>query len=114
MTRGCTPVIAVPLILLGLVRWTVATTRLCLDADGLAFRVRGSHWAARWDSVRSVFVRTPWEGTQPGGRSAGVRLTLTDGTVRDIPDTLQVGRDELAALIHERRAGVPPFTAAQA
>lgn len=109
VAQGCTPVIVVPLILFGLVRWTVLTTRLCLDADGLEFHVRGSQWAAPWTALRSVIVRTPWEGTHPGGYSAGVRLTLVDGTVRDIPDTLQVGRNELAAIIQarQRRCSTP-------
>ncbi len=112
VARGCTPVIAVSLILLGLVRWTAMTTRLCLDANGVEFHVRGSHWRARWETIRSVLIRTAWEGTQPGGYSGGVRLVLVDGRARDIPDNLEVGRNELAAIIQARRAAAGSDTPA--
>ena len=93
------PVVAVALTLLGLLRWTLATTCLHVDPAGLRFQARGGGWSTSWDAVRDVVVRTPWEGTQPGGASAGVRLVLLDGRVRDIPDTLELRRDQLATLI---------------
>ena len=104
VSRACVPVIALPVIVLVLILWTVATTRLRLDAEGLVFHVRGGSWTARWCDVRSAVVRTPWEGSQPGGYSAGVRLTLMDGTVHDIPDTLLVRRADLGRLIEMYRA----------
>ena len=102
VVRGSVPVIAVPMIVLAAV-WLAAGARLYADGSGLRYESARGSWSAPWRLIRRVVVRSAWEGSQPGGFSAGVRLILDNGTERDIPDYFAVGRDELASVIEVMR-----------
>lgn len=84
-------------------------TRLNLDAVGVTLEQPFASWTVRWAEITGLTVTSPWDLTHKGGVAAGVRLAVTLGRARHIPDVLRLKRGDVAALIEAHRKGSAPL-----
>ena len=86
------------------IRWFyVKVTALTLDDTGLRMAQPFALWFVRWSEIHFVQTTSAWDVTHRGGIAAGVRIVLRDGSVRHIPDILEVTKTLLVQMIAARR-----------